>query len=110
MIDLFREWDADGDGNVTRKEFHKAMPKLGFDVPKEQIDEVFNGFDPDGSGEVSYTELKKFLTRKAGDKTAAAVGGQKSVPTQRPEPSVQTAASAVGTVGKLKALSKMKPV
>ena len=26
VLDLFREWDADGDGNVSRKEFAKAMP------------------------------------------------------------------------------------
>ena len=34
VIDLFREWDADGDGQITRKEFHTAMPRLGFDVSK----------------------------------------------------------------------------
>ena len=34
VIDLFREWDTDGDGQITRKEFHTAMPRLGFDVSK----------------------------------------------------------------------------
>ena len=34
ILDLFREWDTDGDGQITRKEFHTAMPRLGFDVSK----------------------------------------------------------------------------
>jgi len=61
VLDLFREWDADGDGNVSRKEFIKAMPILGLDAPKEAINAVFDEFDPDGSGSVSYHELKKML-------------------------------------------------
>ena len=32
VIDLFREWDTDGDGEVSRAEFHKAMPALGLEV------------------------------------------------------------------------------
>ena len=28
VIDLFREWDEDGDGSVSKKEFRKAMPML----------------------------------------------------------------------------------
>ena len=29
VLDLFREWDADGNGEISRKEFRKAMPALG---------------------------------------------------------------------------------
>ena len=76
MIDLFREWDADGDGNVTRKEFHKAMPLLGLDVPKKEIDAAFDSFDPDGSGEISYAELKKALGRRPQEKAALLPGGK----------------------------------
>ena len=32
VIDLFREWDTDGDGTVSRKEFRKALPALGLGV------------------------------------------------------------------------------
>ena len=31
VIDLFRGWDTDGDGEVSRKEFHKAVRALEFD-------------------------------------------------------------------------------
>ena len=29
VIDLFRDWDDDGDGRVSKKEFRKAMKMLG---------------------------------------------------------------------------------
>ena len=45
VLDLFRSWDADGDGEVTRAEFHKAMPALGLDVPKAEIDKLFDSWD-----------------------------------------------------------------
>ena len=32
VIDLFREWDEDGDGVVSKKEFRRAMPMLGLQV------------------------------------------------------------------------------
>ena len=35
---------------VSRKEFHKAMPVLGVDLPKRDIDDLFDDWDPDGSG------------------------------------------------------------
>ena len=51
----------DGDGTVSRKEFHQAMPLLGFDVPKFQVDNLFDSFDADGSGTIEYDELRKVL-------------------------------------------------
>lgn len=71
MLDLFRSWDADGDGEVSRKEFHKAMPALGLEVPKADVEELFNLWDNDGGGSLAYKELKKILTSpKKGATTA----------------------------------------
>ena len=50
VIDLFREWDTDDNGKVSREEFHKAMVALHFEAPAEDIDEVFSSCDGDGSG------------------------------------------------------------
>jgi len=67
VMDLFRQWDADGDGEVSRAEFHKAMPALGLDVPKEAVDELFSEWDKDGGGSINYQELRKILqARPAG--------------------------------------------
>merc|ERR1740139_934381 len=62
VIDLFDEWDTDGNGQVSKKEFRKAMSLLGFTVPIEDIDALFDSWDPDGSGLLSMGELQKELT------------------------------------------------
>ena len=41
---------------ISRKEFRAAMPALGFDVAKEQIDELFDANDPDGLGRTDEPE------------------------------------------------------
>ena len=50
ILDLFREWDEDGDGRVTKKEFRNAMPLIGLDAPVETVDALFDSFDEDGQG------------------------------------------------------------
>ena len=63
VIDLFREWDDDNTGNVSKKEFRKAMKALGCDVSKKQLDELFDSWDPDGSGTLEIGEMQKMLRR-----------------------------------------------
>ena len=62
VVDLFKDWDTDGNGKVSKEEFHKAMGLLGFSVPAEDIDALFNSWDPDGSGLLSMDELDKQLS------------------------------------------------
>ena len=50
VIDLFRDWDDDQSGNVSKKEFRKAMGQLGFEAHRKEIDALFDSWDPDGSG------------------------------------------------------------
>ena len=64
VIDLFREWDEDGSGTIDRKEFRRAMPLLGLDVPREVVDELFDHWDPDQSGELTIRELNQKLRRR----------------------------------------------
>ena len=35
IIALFRDWDRDGDGKVSKKEFAMAMAALGYDAPDD---------------------------------------------------------------------------
>ena len=63
VIDLFREWDEDGDGTVSKKEFRKAIPLIVQDVPKAAVDQLFDDWDPDKSGMISLAELIKKLRR-----------------------------------------------
>ena len=41
LVRLFREWDEDGDGCVSRQEFRQVMPMLGLRATREEIDELF---------------------------------------------------------------------
>ena len=67
VVDLFREWDEDGDGTISRREFAKVMPVLGIKVSKQDMDELFALFDPDGSGLIDYSELNELLRQPVGD-------------------------------------------
>ena len=61
IIDLFRAWDVDSSGTVTRKEFHSAMKKLGFNAPKLAINNLFDEWDTDDGGKIKLGELQKVL-------------------------------------------------
>merc|ERR1740130_1213465 len=63
VMELFREWDEDGDGTITKKEFSRAMRQLGLQVTKDAIDKVFESFDPDGSGAIEFKELNRLVRR-----------------------------------------------
>ena len=65
VIDLFKEWDEDGDGTVSKKEFRRAMPMLKFEAPRKAIDALFDSWDPDGSGYIEYKELNNLLKRRS---------------------------------------------
>eukprot|EP00966_Prymnesium_polylepis_P018219 420141-Prymnesium_polylepis.2 len=64
MLDLFRQWDEDGSGQISRKEFRQAVASFGIEgISKEDINGLFDSFDADGSGTIDYNELAKGLRR-----------------------------------------------
>ena len=71
LIDVFRLYDTDGDGVVTRGEFKKGMKKLGLEkAGAEAMNGLFDRLDRDKSGTISYHELKK-LASETGAKRGA---------------------------------------
>jgi len=105
VIELFRQWDTDGDGTVSKKEFVRSLPQLGLQATKEEGGALFDTFDPDGSGSIELKELEKLLRRKApaagatkptlGGRKASQKGSQKGSQTLAGEAS----APAVGALG-----------
>ncbi|XP_067681815.1 leucine-rich repeat-containing protein 74A-like [Haliotis asinina] len=57
LIDLFRDFDKDGNMSITKQEFHIGIQSAGIVMTKEQVDELVKRLDKDGNGEVDYGEL-----------------------------------------------------
>jgi Ca2+-binding EF-hand superfamily protein len=63
VIDLFREWDDDDSGTVSKEEFRRGMTQMGLKAATEEVDKVFDAFDPDRSGSVELKEFSRLLRR-----------------------------------------------
>jgi Ca2+-binding EF-hand superfamily protein len=66
VMDLFRDFDADGSGEIDRNEWIAAWAKIGADFPKQVIEAAFDEFDPNKSGSIDFEELNKFLKKSLG--------------------------------------------
>ena len=63
VVDLFKEWDTDQSGTVSKAEFQRAMPMLGLTAPREEVGKLFDSWDPDRSGLLEIAEFTKILKR-----------------------------------------------
>ena len=68
VMNLFRDWDEDGNGLIDKDEFRKAMAPLGIQVSREACNDLFDTFDPDGSGTIEFCELNKLLRQRVSPK------------------------------------------
>ena len=78
VLDLFREWDTDGDGEISKAEFREAMGVLGFAAAGDEIDALFDSFDTDLSGNIGFKELQKMLRGHANAAPSPAVAKLRS--------------------------------
>ena len=62
VIDLFKAWDTDSDGLISKPEFRRAMDALGLDAADDDIDAIFEHLDADGNGNISFRELHRELS------------------------------------------------
>lgn len=59
VLTFFREWDADGSGTVTLKEFRRGIGHLGITASRERINKEFASFDLNGSGELELWSSRR---------------------------------------------------
>ena len=71
VMDLFKDWDEDGNGSISKKEFRRAMRGLGVEGTNQDHDDLFDKWDVDRSGELDYNEISKALRSAQGTITAA---------------------------------------
>ena len=58
---LLQEWDENGDGNIDRDEWRKALIAIGIKTSPKNIDALFEQFDDEGNGEISMDKLRVAL-------------------------------------------------
>ena len=61
VMDVFKEWDADGNGQISVLEFRAACRHLDLPLGKEEVEKIFSVLDPDRSGSLSFKELNRAL-------------------------------------------------
>lgn len=64
VIDIFRSWDDDESGTITKKELKKTMPMLGLTPTDAQMEQLFLSFDTDANGRIDLQELSKLLRNR----------------------------------------------
>ena len=64
VMDLFREWDSNGDGLLSYEEFTRAMPLMGIHADKAEYEDLFSQIDNDGDGIVTFKEFNRVLKRE----------------------------------------------
>ena len=57
IIDLFRAVDSGGDGTVTPAELREGLEKIGITASDVEFLALIQAFDPDGSGEIEFSEF-----------------------------------------------------
>lgn len=65
IVDLFREWDVDGSGEIDKREFCDAMVAIGLRPDWTSNGALFDELDTDKSGTLEYNELVRKLRRAA---------------------------------------------
>ncbi|XP_036408746.1 calcium-binding protein 5b [Megalops cyprinoides] len=64
LKDAFREFDVDGDGEITTEELRHAISKLlGKQMNRREIDDVIREADYNGDGTVDFEEFVKMMSR-----------------------------------------------
>lgn len=62
IISAFEQFDENGDGQLDRNEFFKALDYMGLgDLTNQEFETVLGGLDKDGDSKVSYKEFNRKL-------------------------------------------------
>ena len=67
----FRQFDTEGNGRISRKEFENALKMLNVDLTPKLVEDVMRGVDSDASGFIDYRAFVKQFQQLAGTTSAA---------------------------------------
>lgn len=104
VVDLFRDWDVDSDGAITRQEFCNGIAKLAVGISPAEADFLFDGFDDicaamNGRhipGLIQFSELHRLLRQtRQPPKPGGAVPGGVEKPRTRLRPTLLAGVASV---------------
>ena len=58
---MFREFDEDDSGEITRSEFKALLSQIGIQTTESQITDVMSAYDVDGGGTIEISEFLTFV-------------------------------------------------
>jgi hypothetical protein len=61
VLDLFRQWDENGDGGISRDEFGRGLLLCRLTFSAADARKLFDIFDEDGSGWLDFQEMDRML-------------------------------------------------
>ena len=59
---LFKEWDVNGDGKLSKKEFRRGIRIMKLQAPVAEVNAIFDAIDADYDGTIDISELEAWLT------------------------------------------------
>jgi calmodulin len=63
LREAFALFDKDNDGCITSKELHTVMHGLRLQITEQEIADIINNVDVDGSGTVDFNEFLRMMSR-----------------------------------------------
>lgn len=67
LIEVFREFDVDGNGKISSTEFRQALRKLNLGITSKEIDKVLTKVDKNGDGNIDWSEFMSKFGDKSND-------------------------------------------
>ena len=64
MMEAFKIFDADGNGNITAEELRQIMENLGEKLTKDEVEAMVKEADMDGDGQINYNEFVRMMLFK----------------------------------------------
>ena len=58
-VEMFKKYDADGNGSIEKEEFTDLM--IAINCPRDKIPEALKSLDRDGDGKISFPEFLRWL-------------------------------------------------
>ena len=70
IVELFKGYDANGNGVIEKNEFVELLKSLGYeDVEKSEIDALFKDIDLNSDSVISFAEFLVLMKKMTGKKT-----------------------------------------